>query len=146
MRKPFLFIVSIFLISKSFSQVIIADSTSTLYPPQDTTLRIINLNPYFTQHVDSNLAYKFEINRDPSRYHWYLKNSPVGMKIDKDLGLLTFKAEKSYFLSGKLKYDNPYKVTIGVQSMVNPTEFVDTSFTVLFFNTEIIPSRVKPTV
>ena len=31
--------------------------------------------------------------------------------------MLTFKAEKSYFMSGKLKYDNEYRVNIGVQSL-----------------------------
>jgi len=45
-----------------------------------------------------------------------------------------------------LKYDVPYKVFVGVQSLINPNENVDTSFTLLFFNTDIIPSRVKPTV
>jgi len=104
------------------------------------------LNPFFTQHVDSSLAYQLEINRDPSKYYWYLKNSPVGLRINKDNGMLTFRAEKSYFLSGKLKYDFPYKVSVGVQSLLNPNEKIDTSFTLLFYNTDIIPSRVKPTV
>lgn len=133
---------SLLILEKSNAQV---DDSSALSKP-DSSLRIINLNPYFTQHVDSNLAYQFEINRDPSKYYWYLENSPVGLKIDKDDGLLTFKAEKSYFLSGKLKYDYPYKVVVGVQSLVNPKEKVDTSFTLLFYNTDIITSRVKPTV
>lgn len=114
--------------------------------PVDTALRIRNLNPYFTLHVDSTLSYNLEINKDPSRYFWYLKNSPVGMKINKDNGLLTFKADKSYFLSGKLKYDYEYKVTVGVQNLSNPKEHVDTSFTLVFFTTEIVPSRIKPTV
>ena len=112
----------------------------------DSTLRIVNLNPYFTQHVDSVLSYQFEINRNRSGYYWYLRNSPVGLKINKDNGLLTFKAEKSFFLSGKLKYDYPYKIIIGVQSLTNPAEKTDTSFTLLFYNTEIIPSRVRPSV
>ena len=112
----------------------------------DTTLRIINLNPYFTLHVDSSLSYQFEINKDPVNYYWFLRNSPLGLKINKDNGLLTFKAEKSYFLSGKLKYDFPYRVSMGVQSLYNPRDLVDTSFTIVFYNTEIIPSRVKPSV
>lgn len=112
----------------------------------DTSLRIRNLNPYFTLHVDSTLVYNLEINKDPSDYHWYLKNSPVGLNINKDNGMLTFKAERSYFLSGKLKYDYQYKVDLGVQNLQNPNEKVDTSFTLVFFTTEIIPSRIKPSV
>jgi hypothetical protein len=114
--------------------------------PLDTSLRIKNFSPYFTLHVDSTLNYNFEINKDPSQYYWYLKNSPVGLKINKDNGILNFKAEKSFFLSGKLKYDNEYKVKLGVQNLNNPQDHVDTTFTLLFYNTDIIPSRVKPTV
>jgi len=113
---------------------------------EDTLLRIRNLNPFFTLHVDSTLYYKLEINKNPEQYFWYLRNSPVGLKINKDNGLLTFKAEKSYFLSGKLKYDYNYKVTVGVQNLNRPSESVDTSFTLVFFTTEIVPSHVKPTV
>ena len=111
----------------------------------DTTLRIRNLDPYFTLHVDSTLIYQLAINKDPTRYFFFLKNAPVGLKI-KENGLLTFKADKSFFLSGKLKYDYEYKVNIGVQNLNNPKERVDTSFTIVFFTTEIIPSHVKPTV
>jgi len=143
MRKPIALIISVVIIKCSFAQL---SDTTIFVNNADSSLRIINLNPYFTQHVDSNLSYQFQINRDQSKYFWYLKNSPVGLKINKDNGLLTFKAEKSYFLSGKLKYDVPYKVFVGVQSLINPNENVDTSFTLLFFNTDIIPSRVKPTV
>src|ERR1700753_3071915 len=57
----------------------------------DTTLRIRNLNPYFTLHVDSTLSYQMEINKDPSRYFFFMKNAPVGLKI-RENGLLTFKA------------------------------------------------------
>jgi hypothetical protein len=56
------------------------------------------------------------INKDQKNYYWYLKNSPVGLKINKDNGLLIFKAEKSYFLSGKLKYDAEYSVRTGRRS------------------------------
>jgi hypothetical protein len=143
MRKLFIVPLLVFAgINSSLAQ----STDSTTNSSADSVLRIINLNPYFTQHVDSNLSYQFEINRDPNRYYWYLKNSPVGLKINKDNGLLTFKAEKSYFLSGKLKYDLPYKVSIGVQSLTNPNDKVDTSFTLLFFNTEIMPTRLKATV
>src|ERR1700694_1071872 len=64
----------------------------------DTSIRIRNLNPYFTLHVDSTLYYQLDINKDIRNYFWYLKNSPIGLKINKDNGLLTFRAEKSYFL------------------------------------------------
>jgi hypothetical protein len=68
------------------------------------------------------------------------------MKINKDNGVLHFKADKSYFLSGKLKYDNEYKVRMGIQNLNDPVDKVDTVFTLVFYNTEIIPSRIKPTV
>ena len=112
----------------------------------DSVLRIRNLSPYFTLHVDSTLSYGLEINKNPSHYYWYLKNSPLGLKINKDNGLLTFKADKSYFLSGRLKYDFPYKVSVGVQNLQNPAERIDTTFTIQFFTTEIIASRLKPSV
>jgi hypothetical protein len=120
--------------------------TDTLPLNVDTTLRIKNLNPYFTLHVDSTLNYRLEINKEPSQYYWFLRNSPVGLRINKDNGLLTFRVEKSFFLSGKLKYDNEYRVNVGVQNLDNPKDKVDTFFTIVFYNTDIIPSRVKPTV
>jgi len=111
----------------------------------DSALRIKNMNPYFNVHVDSTLTYQFEINRDPSRYYFYLRNAPVGLKI-RENGGLTFKADKSYFLSGRLKYDYEYHVTLGVQNLNDPKDKMDTSFIISFFTTEIIPSHVKPTV
>lgn len=113
---------------------------------EDTILRIRNLNPYLTLHVDSTMTYGLEINKNPSHYFWYLKNSPLGLKINKDNGLLSFRADKSYFLSGRLKYDYPYRVSVGVQNLHDPNERLDTSFTILFFTTDIIPSHLKPTV
>src|SRR5688572_3894417 len=86
---------------------------------EDTILRIINLNPYITLHVDSSLSYKLDINKDPSTYYWFLRNAPVGLKIHKDEGILSFKADKSFFLSGRLKYDTEYKVHLGVQNLKN---------------------------
>ncbi len=112
----------------------------------DTSLRIINVNPFFSVHVDSTLTYQFEINKELSNYYWYLKNAPVGLRLNKDNGLLSFKADKSYFLSGRLKYDYNYKVNIGIQNLINPGERVDTNFTVVFFNTDIIRSELKPQV
>ncbi|MCY7422018.1 MAG: hypothetical protein LH478_09790 [Chitinophagaceae bacterium] len=112
----------------------------------DTPLRIINLNPFFSVHVDSTVNYQFLINKHQQNYFWYLRNAPVGIRINKDNGLFNFKADKSYFLSGKLKYDFNYKVSIGVQNLSDPADRIDTSFIVVFFNTEIISSDLKPTV
>ena len=139
-------VVGKFLSGQVVSDTIPAIPVDSSLRSFDSTLRIINLTPYFTQHVDSNLSYQFQINRDVSNYYWFLKTAPVGLRINKDNGLLTFKADKSYFLSGKLKYDQPYKVNIGVQSLTNPIEKVDTNFVLQFYNTEIIRSQVKPTV
>jgi len=124
------------------------DSTEFQPVRSDTALRILNLNPYFTLHVDSTLQYQFEINKNAEgkKYFWFLRNSPVGLKINKDNGTLSFKAEKSFFLSGKLKYDEEYKVQIGVQNQRYPEERIDTFFTLVFYNTEILPSKVKPSV
>lgn len=141
MRKLFFIVWALSMHLLSDAQV-----RDTVITEPDSSLRIINFNPYFTLHVDSTLNYQFNINREPSQYFWYLKNSPVGLKINKDNGLLSFKAEKSFFLSGKLKYDIPYKVNVGVQSLIHSMEKVDTAFTLIFYNTEIIPSRLKPTV
>lgn len=124
-----------------------AITTDTIVVPEpDTSLRIINLNPFFSVHVDSTLWYQFQINKSLSNYFWYLRNAPVGLRINKDNGVLSFRADKSYFLSGRLKYDFNYKVSIGVQNLNNAADRVDTSFTVVFFNTEIIPSKLKPTI
>lgn len=120
------------------------DSSNIL--PADTALRIVNVNPFFSVHVDSSLTYQFQINKNPSEYFWYLRNAPVGLHINKDNGTLSFKADRSYFLSGRLKYDYNYKVSIGVQNLFNPRERVDTTITVVFFNTEIVPSKLKPTI
>ena len=96
--------------------------TGRFFSCQCYRLRITNLNPYFTIHSDSTLSYNLEINKDEKKYYWFLRNSPVGLRINKDDGVLTFKAEKSFFLSGKLKYDVEYKVNIGVQNLSDPQE------------------------
>jgi hypothetical protein len=153
MMKPFLrlwllFLVVVFGSRSAFGQIPIFHAPlplqDTTVKPDDT-LRIRNLNPYFSLHVDSSLYYQLEINRDPGRYFFFMKDAPVGMKI-KENGLITFRADKSYFLSGRLKYDVQYRVRIGVQNLDNPQDRVDTSFTIQFFTTDVIPSRVKPTV
>lgn len=123
-----------------------ATDTAIIVPEEDTTLRIININPFFSVHVDSTLSYQFEINRDSLNFFWFLKNAPVGLRINKDNGLLSFRADKSYFLSGRLKYDFNYRVTIGVQNLHNGKERFDTSFNIAFFNTEIVIPKLKPQV
>ncbi|ANE53246.1 hypothetical protein [Flavisolibacter tropicus] len=120
-------------------------SYNSVFHP-DSALRIIDLNPYFTLHVDSSMNYQLQINKNPSNYFWYLKNAPVGLRINKDNGILSFRADKAYFLSGKLKYDVNYKIIVGVQNLNDPTEKIDTSFSLVFYSTEIIPSRVKPAI
>jgi hypothetical protein len=145
-KKNIAFAILFTILSFSAFAQIKADTLIHLIPVPDSSLRIKNINPYFTLHVDSSLKYQLVINKDIEKYYWFLKNGPVGLKINKDNGLLTFKAEKSYFLSGRLKYDFEYKVNLSVQNLDFPEERVDTSFTILFYNTEIIPSRVKPTV
>ncbi len=122
------------------------DSASLNTINQDSILRIINLNPYFTLHVDSTLSYRLEINKEEDKFYWYLKNPLAGLRLNKDNGLLTFKAEKSLFITGKLKYDTEYKIKIGVQSLTSANEKIDTGFTIVFYNTEVIPSRLKPTL
>jgi hypothetical protein len=112
----------------------------------DSILRIINLNPYFTVQVDSVLMYDLQINKPTENYYWYMKNAPVGVKIDRNSGLLYFKAEKSYFKSGKLKYDLPYLVEVGVQNLRDAKERFESSFTIMFYSTEVLISKLKPTV
>jgi len=142
-----LVIVLFFACLTGRSQEQLSMDSIPVYSLEDSALRITNLNPYVTLHVDSTLNYNLEINRpDSVKYFWYLRNSPLGLKLNKDNGLLTFKADKSFFLSGKLRYDQPYNVLVGVQNQVNRLEQFDTSFTIVFYSTEIIPSRVKPSV
>jgi hypothetical protein len=149
MFKKIIYFFVLFLLSVAAakSQDVTVD---TLHPkpaePEDSTLRITNLNPYISLHVDSALSYPLAINRESTRYYWFLKNAPVGLKINKDNGMLTFKAEKSFFLTGKLKYDEEYTVKMGVQNLSNPRERVDTSFVLVFYNTEVILPKLKPSV
>ena len=139
-------LIFILLSKQVVSQV--HDTIPNPIPPAaiDTPLRIINLNPYFTLQVDSVLSYKLAINKDESKYYWFLRNSPIGMRINKDNGLLTFKADKSFFLSGKLKYDQEYSIKLGVQNLGNPADRIDTSITLVFYNTEVLQPKIKFTV
>jgi len=118
----------------------------TAAPFQDSILRIINLNPYFTVQVDSVLMYDLQINKPAENFYWFMKNAPVGVKIDRNSGLLYFKAEKSYFKSGKLRFDLPYTVEVGVQNLRDPKEKYESSFTIMFYSTEVVVSKLKPTV
>ncbi len=146
------FLILCFIGSVFLTTVKSQDTRPDTLPPHpplfnmDTVLRITNLNPYFTIHVDSLLNYDLRINKPPEDYYWYLKQAPIGVRIDRSNGTLFFKAEKSFFRSGKLKYDLPYRVDLGVQSLYNPLEKVDTFVTIMFYSTEISPSRVKPGV
>jgi hypothetical protein len=149
MRNILLVLFFLLATSASYSQTsdsLKISTADTVIVTTDTILRIINLNPYFTLHVDSMLNYDLRINKEPSGYFWFLKNSPVGLKINRDNGMLYFNAEKTFFKSGRLKYDTEYKVLLGVQNLLNPKERVDTNFTLVFYNTEILPSKVKPSV
>src|SRR6476469_9137235 len=113
------------------SQNLQMDTVASLPIEIDTPLRIINVEPFITLHVDSTLSYDLEINKhDTARYFWYLRNAPIGLRLNKDNGLLSFKADKSFFLSGKLKFDQQYKVVVGVQNLAKPEERFDTSFAI----------------
>ena len=154
--KKLVFILSFFLLNRGYGQQHQADtiitSQDTIISPlngpdnTDSLLRIVNLNPYFTIQVDSTLYYDFQINKPAENYFWYLKNAPVGVKLDKNKGVLYFKADKSFFKSGKLKYDIPYLVEMGVQNLRNAEERYESSFTMMFYSTEVNISRLKPTV
>lgn len=150
MRKKIL-TLSLFSALCLFAAAQIRPDSIGLFDPEkiitiDTALRIQNLNPFFSLHVDSTLNYKLQINKKPVNYYWYLKNAPVGLRIDKDNGTISFKANKQLFLSGRLKYDLDYPVSIGVQNLLNPKDKVDTSFTIKWYNTDVILPRIKPSV
>ena len=154
-RRQILFFISlIFLAQVSIAQVNdtippVNDSSrleNTIKAPADTALRIQNLNPYFSMHVDSSISYKLLINKNPKNYYWYLKNAPVGLTVDKDFGIIKVKSNKSLFLSGRVKYDHDYTVQIGVQSLIDPKDKVDTSFIITFYNTDVILPKIKPSV
>lgn len=150
MRIPFLLLFTFLLTGHVWAQETVTDSIpvqqTTINIPVDTLLRITNLNPYFTLHVDSVLSYDLNINKNEQNYFWYMKQAPVGFKLERSNGNIYFKAEKSFFKSGKLKYDVPYSVSLGVQNMIDPKERVDTSITILFYSTEILVSQLKPEV
>ncbi|MGZ8511361.1 MAG: hypothetical protein ACXWWA_13325, partial [Chitinophagaceae bacterium] len=45
-----------------------------------------------------------------------------------------------------LKYDQEYSIKLGVQNLADPAERIDTSVTLVFYNTEILQPKVKFTV
>jgi hypothetical protein len=153
--KKLILILTLFLFSELNAQersdtIIVTQDTTLTSDSEpldtDTVLRVINLNPFFTIQVDSTLIYDFQINKPKANYFFYLKNAPIGVKLDKSTGVLYFKADKSYFKSGKLKYDIPYAVELGVQNLRDAEERFESSFTLLFYSTEVIVSKLKPTV
>ncbi|TCJ19045.1 hypothetical protein EPD60_01110 [Flaviaesturariibacter flavus] len=143
---PFRLPILVFLFLWSARPALGQQDSTAPAPAADTALRIVNLAPNFTVHVDSVLDYRFESNRDSAGYYWFLRNAPVGVRINRSTGQLSFRADRSYFLSGRLRYDQNYKVQLGLQSLSRPSDRVDTSFTILFYNTEIVPSRLRPGV
>ena len=140
-------IIILFVLSYSLSIVNAQVKDTIVLPPAsfvntDTSLRIINMNPYFSLHVDSSLSYRLMINKPQKNYYWYLKNAPVGLRVDKDNGTLSFKADKNIFRSGRLKYDTEYPVRVGVQSLINPNDKIDTTFAITWYNTDVVLPRV----
>jgi len=153
LKKIIFFTAFVLSVSGALNAQVINDSVNlpsvnptNVFRHTDTALRIINLNPFFSLHVDSNLAYRLQINKPVKNYYWYLKDAPTGLRIDKDNGTLSFKANKSLFMAGRLKYDTKYPVQIGVQNLADPKDRVDTSFTISFYSTDIIFPKVKPSV
>ncbi|MGB3234456.1 MAG: hypothetical protein WBA94_01175, partial [Ferruginibacter sp.] len=73
----------IFLTLLTATNFCTAQIKDSVHINNDSSLRIKNLEPYITLHVDSLLNYNLEINRDTAHYYWFLKNSPVGLKIGK---------------------------------------------------------------
>ena len=122
MPKIFFFLYLLWIYTADTNAQINIDSTATRQ--NDTiSLRIINLNPYMTLHVDSVMSYQLTINKEETKYYWYLKNSPAGLRINKDNGQLSFKADRLFFLSGKLKYDFEYTVPILHLRFITPRSF-----------------------
>lgn len=122
------------------------DSSFKTIPQVDSALRIRNLNPYISISADSALDYELLINKDLSKYYWFLKGSPPGVRINRNTGVLHIKGEKVLFLNGRLKYDQEYKIQLGVQNLDNPNDRLDTAITLVFYNNEFIPSKIKPAV
>ncbi len=143
---PLIFFISLNCAGQIDTIKPVVDSNTAVLQPgfQDTALRILNLTPYFTLHVDSVLNYEFIINKPSNQYYWYLVNSPVGVKLDRKSGTLYIKGDKALFKNGRLKYDIPYNIRLGVQNLHNPFEKVDTTITVMYYSTEVVISRLKP--
>lgn len=67
LRKQIVLLLFLYSNSALVSGQSVADST--LLPETDITLRIVNLNPYFSLHVDSMLSYQLAINKDEKKYY-----------------------------------------------------------------------------
>ena len=85
LKKILLSLVCFSIYTNIFSQIkqdtlLKNDTPIHVISNPDSSLRIKNLNPYFSLHVDSSLRYHLEINKDLNKYYWFLKNSPVGLK------------------------------------------------------------------
>ena len=149
MSKLFFFKISlliglcVFCTPVVFAQI---DANNYNYAQDSSVLRIKNINPFFLVHIDSVVNYQFQINKPVNEYYWYAKNAPAGFKLNKDNGFMSIDVNKSYFLSGQLKYDKDYKVSLTVQNLNDPTDRTDTSFVINFYSTEIIASTIKPSV
>ncbi|MFZ9718498.1 MAG: hypothetical protein ACO3BD_04005, partial [Chitinophagaceae bacterium] len=87
-------LILVLLFLPATTEVSAQDENDSLYvtTTNDSMLRITNISPYFTLHVDSSLRYQLEINKPKASYYWFLKNAPVGLKINKDNGTLDFRA------------------------------------------------------
>ena len=93
MKNIIFFLLALAINSTVLAQDKIMDTTAISEVVNlDSVLRITNLNPFFTIHVDSILNYELNINKDAKQYYWYLKKAPVGLKIDKSTGTVYFKA------------------------------------------------------
>lgn len=148
MHKKILSFIIILFTYTTYGQVTdtLPQDTPDPFVRVDTTLRIINLNPYFSLHVDSSLSYRLMINKPQNNYYWFLKNAPPGLQINKDNGTLIFRSNKDIFRSGRLKYDTEYPVRIGVQSLTDPEDKTDTTFAISWYNTDVVLPSIKPSV
>ena len=70
LRKQIVLLLFLYSNAALVSGQSVADSS--LLPETDIDLRIVNLNPYFSLHVDSMLSYQLAINKDEKKYYWFL--------------------------------------------------------------------------
>lgn len=70
----------IFLTLLTATNFCTAQIKDSVHINNDSSLRIKNLEPYITLHVDSLLNYNLEINRDTAHYYWFLKTARLDLK------------------------------------------------------------------